>query len=298
MCAAVRVPDIHFYVCGDGGSREQLRRQAHDSGAEHRFTFHDYVRDIRPAVSALDVFGYPLCEGNSTTAELILQEVMYLGVPPVLMPYGGAADLVRHGHSGVVASDEADYVQALEWLYRHPDERLRLGRNAAQEARAHFGAERCAARFDRLYARLMRQPKRTRPTDAETGPPSSRGARALIRSLDGIEDHAFVASLTAANDEADVADQRIAEAPAGISDIILQYRIHYPEDAHLRLWAGLVLERKGRMALAASEFKASMARGGAHDRVGRHFARAARQARAGSSLEVSNAAQFHNQTRA
>lgn len=296
MCAAARVPDIHFYICGDGGSREQLRRQAQDSGAKHRFTFHDFVRDIRPTVSALDVFGYPLCKENSTTAELILQEVMFLGVPPLVMPYGGAADLVRHGYSGIIACDEVDYAQALDWLYRNPEQRLKLGRNAAHEARAHFGAERSAARFDGLYARMLRQPKRTRPAIVQTGPQSTHGARALIRSLDGVEDHDFVASLTAANGEAAAADQRIAETTPGISDIILQYRIRYPEDAYLRLWAGLVLEGRGRMALAASEFKASMARGDQLDRVGRYFARAARQAAVRSSFKGSRS--NHEQTRA
>ena len=283
MCVAVRAPDIHFHVCGDGGSREQLRRQAQDSGAEHRFTFHDFLRDIRPMVSALDVFGYPLCKGNSTTAELVLQEVMFLGVPPLVMPYGGAADLVRHGYSGIIARDEVDYAQALDWLYRNPDARLQLGRNAAYEARAHFGAERTAARFDGLYARILRQPKRPRRAIVQDGPQSSRGARALIRSLDGVEDHDFVASLSAEDGEAAAADQRIAETTPGMSDIILQYRIRYPDDAYLRLWAGLVLETRGRMALAASEFKASMTRGERLDRVGRYFGRAARQAGVQSS---------------
>ena len=220
FCADVcrgSIPDIHFYVCGDGGSREQLQRQAGEMGVADRFTFRDYLRDIRPAVSALDVFGYPLCEGNYTTAELILQEVMYLGVPPVVMPYGGAATLVRHGYSGIVARNEVDYVQALEWLYRRPDERLRLGRNASQEARARSGAEKCAARFDALYARLMRQPKLTRSTGAEDGLLANGGARALIRSLDGVDDRNFIASLNATDGDA-IVDRRIAEGPPGMGD--------------------------------------------------------------------------------
>jgi predicted Zn-dependent protease len=127
----------------------------------------------------------------------------------------------------------------------------------------------------------MQQPKSLRRNTATSSKSSqsSAGASALIRSLDGIGDGDFVASITASNDiDAGAAEDRIARASPTMSDIVLQYRMHYPDDAFLRLWTGLILAQRGRTALAASEFKTSITRGCRHPRIYRYFARCAQDA--------------------
>ena len=105
------------------------------------------------------MFGYPVIHGS---AELVVQEAMYAGVPPVVFAGTGAAALVTHGMTGLVVQTEDEYVSAIETLHRDEVERRRLGVAAAAYARVTFGAERTAARFETVYDRLMSHPKRSR----------------------------------------------------------------------------------------------------------------------------------------
>ena len=142
--------------------------------------------EIGQALKEIDVFGYPLSEDNYSTGELVLQEVMYAGVPPVVLPHGGARHLVVDGECGLVARDANDYVAALVRLRDDAALRQRLGRNAAAYARRHFGARVAAQKFEPLYHQLMKQPKSisNSKNDAEDSLLRKHaGAGLLIRSL-------------------------------------------------------------------------------------------------------------------
>ena len=273
LCAAVNAAPIRFHVCGEGSSRNEVERQARELGIHDRFVFVDHAEDIRPVLSSFDIFGYPLCAETYATSELALQEAMHAGVPPVVFSAGGLDKLVSDGRNGLVVTSDAEYVQAIERLCNDSDERLRLGRNAAIDARQLFGAQRTARGLQSLYERLLRTPKRQRPesSPAATNTAPSPGAWALVRSLDGIGDSDLLASLRASGAGDVAADDRIARAGPGLSSVILQYRLHYPHDPHLRLWAGLLFAHAGRRALAAAEFKACLDLGLDQPRLHRYF---------------------------
>ena len=272
MSAAIEVPGIHLLVCGSGRDRPELERQANALNAADRFSFLGFTEDIADILSRIDVFGYPLCEGNHSTGELAIQEAMYAGVPPVIFPFGGAAEIVAHGHSGIIVRNENEYSAAIARLYYMPSERKRLGENAAREARARFGAHKSGPAMERLYEKMMAGPKRERGSAAATqSQANNRGAWSLIRSLDGVGDTDFRCSLEpTSEDEAVAAEERIASVSAGMADIVLQYRLRHPDDPYLRLWVGLIL-RKRRRAIATAEFKASLALGCDYPRVHRYF---------------------------
>jgi hypothetical protein len=187
------------------------------------------------------------------------------------------------GESGLVARNAAEYPRAIAFLHRHPEERARLGRNAAARAR-EFGAENTARRYHALYERLLRQPKRKRDvltaspaTDRGALPPAS-GAWSLVRSLAGAADD-FLTSLTTAEDRDSLAaEERIARARPSVGDVVLHYRRCYGNDGYVCLWAGLVLLGRGRAALAAAEFKRAIDQGCDHWRVFWYLGRAAEAA--------------------
>src|SRR5438105_4568610 len=89
MCASIPVPHARFLICGAGGAMPVLRRQAAEQGIADRVEFRGFVEDIGRAIAEMDVFGYPLAEGTYAASELVLQEAMYAGVPPVVL--GGTA---------------------------------------------------------------------------------------------------------------------------------------------------------------------------------------------------------------
>jgi glycosyltransferase involved in cell wall biosynthesis/lysophospholipase L1-like esterase len=277
MSARMNIPGGRFVVCGAGGALPALRRQASEHGNGARFDFRGYVEDIREALAMMDVFGYPLADGNSSTSELVLQEAMYAGVPPVVLGPGGARLAVVHNETGLVAEDEAEYQRAVEHLYAHPEERERLGAAAREHARRTWSAEKVAGRWVDTYHALVGRPKRTRRWThvPETG---------AARFLQGLGRSAPQFAVSLGQDEGDVlaADRHIADSKAVLctgAGGILAYRDHYPDDGWLRAWAGLVLHRQGRRALATGELAAAVRLGCDEARVRRYLARAALGAR-------------------
>lgn len=260
MSAAVRVPGIKFIVCGDG-HLDVLRTQVAAAGAVDRFEFRGFVPDIRPVLAILDVYGYPLAEKPGS--ELNVQEVMYAGIPPVVFPLGGLRDLVTNGHTGLVVHSETEYSQAIEYLYREPEVRAQLARNAAAYARAWFGGERSAREIDAIYQRMMALPKRHRSWRAVplADAPSGRGALLWIDSLDH-EDSLFRTSL-AATDRNDVlaAEEQIAALDFRAVWGIEEYVKAYPGDAHLALWLGLTRRHAGRTTEACEAFEQAVQNG-------------------------------------
>ena len=162
MSAAVNIPQARFIICGGGSAIPILQQQARQLGKIDQFDIRGYVNDIRPVIEVLDLYGYPLCEENYAAAELNLQEVMYAGIPAIVFPYGGVSKLVVHNETGLIVHSEREYSEALEYLYYTPTERIRLGRNAAEYARQHFGAENAVWKFNDLYTQMMRFPKHQR----------------------------------------------------------------------------------------------------------------------------------------
>jgi hypothetical protein len=259
MSARVDVPGVRFVVCGRGAGFGALAAQAAQLGVSERFDFRGWSSDVPSVLSELDVFGYPLCEDNYSTCELVLQEAMAAAIPPIVLPHGGAARTVTHGETGVVARDAHGYARAIEHLHAHPAERRRLGAAAREYARRAWTPAAVGELWAAAYEKLLAEPKRARrwPLAAPSGA-RFPGAARFVRSL-GATAPQFAASLTSTDaDRVLAADAEIAASSPVLRSAdaggVLHYRRRYPDDAVLRLWAGLVLARQGRHALAAGEF--------------------------------------------
>jgi glycosyltransferase involved in cell wall biosynthesis len=290
MSSAIRVPELRVIVCGSGGAYPQLKDQARRLGTEVRFEWQGHVENIGDVLSCLDVFGYPLCEDTYATSEKSLQEAMYAGVPPVVFPHGGIPDLVQEGHNGLVVTSGKAYAEAIDYLYHHPEERQRLGRNAAQDARNLFdpraSMERLYSFIDEALSKPAEQRKWITDTKLRSSESQSRvttGAQHFIESLGEVAPQ-FAGSVSGEDEALFAADRRIvASSPvlvnAGAGGI-LHYRSGYPDDPFLRFWAGLVLNAMDRHALALAEFSAAARLGFSHWRIHWYIAEAARLANA------------------
>lgn len=293
MSAQINIPNLRLIVCG-GGIEDYLLQQSQELGAAERFDFRGFVEDIKSVIEIFDVYGYPLCEDTYAAAELNLQEVMYAGVPPVVFPHGGIRRLVIDNYTGFVVHSELEYIQAIEYLYHHPEERARLGRNAKEYAQQIFGAENAAKALNPIYQRLMKLPKRERVWGIETSVSlldqpvslqdltgeSEEGSEAKV-FIESLGDTApeFIVSMTSPNtQEVFEADQKIAASSLLLSmgeGGLSQYRLYYPNDGYLRLWSGLVLHRLGQKEEAVSEFSAAINLGCNHWRISWYLAQVA-----------------------
>ncbi len=273
------IPGLSVTICGDGRAVPTLARQIAARGLADRFRLRGFVDPLADCLASWDVFGYPLAEGGYASAELVLQQAMAAGLPAVVLAHGSAARIVQHGQTGLVAQDARAYRQALEYLYRQPEERRRLGAQARWHARQNFDPARMARDCAGYYQRLLQQPKRSRHWKSTQEVSRNPGAQAFIDSLTGAACAPFIASLEGSRSEQLAAEAQIAAVVPVVASAdaggILHYRRAYPEDAPLALWAGLVLLHQGRPALAVAELRRAIAAGLDQSRVWGYLSRAA-----------------------
>ena len=270
LTAAVRSPGIRFEVFGGGSWAPELEDRLASLGAAGRVHFHGHTEDLREALSAIDVFGYPLAPDTYATSEKAIQEAMWVGIPPVVLAGTGAAAMVAHRRTGLVCPTDADYPAAIELLAADDDLRHRLGEAARNHARANFDPATNSLRFRGVFEAVAALPRRTRqplPGCDESA------ARRFVLSL-GDLGGAFSASLSDSPDHRSVAeaDVDIARASAVLAHGeggIVHYRNSFPDDGTLRLWSGLVAVSGGDSATARDEFDAAAALGVPAERIER-----------------------------
>jgi glycosyltransferase involved in cell wall biosynthesis len=275
MHAELDIPSVRVMIYGDGPAKDILKRQAKQLGCDDRFEFRGYTDNISEALSTIDVFGYPLSSQNYSTGELVLQESMQAGIPPVVLPYGGAANRVMHGETGIVAQDRKNYVDAIEFLFKNPDERARLGANARDYAHRQFNTKIMAQKFNDIYSGLMGKPKDLRTAVERRNFGNDDGASLFLSSLGDIGAD-FRATLDRQGDRnAVAAEERIADAADSLFETLVKYRNYFPNDPSLRFWSGLMLRSVGRPAMAAAEFNQAIKLGTDHWRTYWHLSHAA-----------------------
>ena len=234
------------------------------TGVGGRVDIRGPVENIRGALEEFDIFGYPLAEDSYATSEKALQEAMWVGVPPVVFSHGGVRCLVEHGRTGLVVATEEEYSRAIERLARDPALRARLGEEARRFAREAFEPARWSRALGQVLSAMMATPRRAR----QPLPGAGDGAAAnFVRSL-GDQAGPFAVSLAgptkhaperiaAAEKEIAAASPLLARGEGGV----VHYRNAFPDDPHLRLWAGLLSGAAGARAIAAAEFAAADALG-------------------------------------
>ncbi len=269
MSAAVDLPDVRFVVCG-GGGQEQLQQQAARLGVGDRFELRGFLEQLKPVYETLDLFGYPLCSDTYAASELSLQEAMFAGVPPVVFPYGGIPYLVEHERTGLIVQSASEYTAAIERLGRASAARRRLGENARNEALQRFAGDETARQFDRIYTALLDLPRRARrwPGAGPEATPAERFVDALGSAVPQFAD-----SLRGPDE---VAEREIAASSPLLArgeGGVLHYRNAYPDDRHLRFWAGLAQLEQGGEQEAGREFAAAIDLGLDPARVKQHLAR-------------------------
>lgn len=133
-----RVPDARIAVVGDGPIRSSLTGLANDLGLGERVLFTGFVRDFSDVIAfyaACDV--YVFLERNVPFG-LTLLEASVCGAPVVTVRGGGALETTIDGKTGFFVSPELDPEEVADkvcWLLENDEERLAMGRRAAQHAR-------------------------------------------------------------------------------------------------------------------------------------------------------------------
>jgi len=118
---AAGVEDFRFQITGAGSERGWLERHLRDADFTGVLTGEALAR----ACADLDIFLFP---SLTDTFGNVVQEAMASAVAPVVMNAGGPRFIVRHGRSGLVAQNDADFCHAAATLAASPRTRFEMAR--------------------------------------------------------------------------------------------------------------------------------------------------------------------------
>ena len=225
LCAAVSAPGATFVVYGSGGGEDALRKAAIHAGLGERFEVRGHTEHIGEAYGAFDIFGYPLTPTTYATSDLTVQEAMWMGVPPVVLPHGGVPHLIQDQVTGFVAATDDEYVHRVGELARDCELRATLGAAARDHAHEHFDPAATVLQVKSLVDDVRDRHARPSTRDPWPGGPADW----FLRALDA-DAEAFTAILT-------TMPRLMATGEGGL----FQWRNAFPEDAQLTDWTAEVV---------------------------------------------------------
>jgi glycosyltransferase involved in cell wall biosynthesis len=151
----LRGDDIHADVWGSVDSTSDVAGRARAMRHPERIRFGGQTSDPAAALSAADVFFYPLQPDHYGSAENALIEAMSLGLVPVVLDNPAERAIIRHGENGLLARSVEQCVEHLQLLLRSPGIRETLSRNAVRYVTDTKEADRSARQFVELWRALL-----------------------------------------------------------------------------------------------------------------------------------------------
>ncbi len=151
--AREQFPTAHLVLVGEGGEAgriENLARQLGVADGLHMLGARDDVADL---LTAADVF---VLSSLSEAASLSILEAMSASLPVVATDVGGNAEIVRHGHTGLLSGrGDADAMAAnLLTLLGDAAQRRRMGQAGRSRARTLYSQTRMHDAFVAVYRQL------------------------------------------------------------------------------------------------------------------------------------------------
>jgi len=143
--------DVHLVIAGDGPLRDFLARRAVELEVADRVSFVGELDDVRPVLTALDVFVLPSTAVESFSNAAL--EAMAIGRPVILSDVGGAREMIDDGVEGYVVSrtELAARLPALiAALYADRRKRQQMGNAARLRAETRFSVGGMVAAYRAL----------------------------------------------------------------------------------------------------------------------------------------------------
>jgi L-malate glycosyltransferase len=145
---------VRLLLVGSGPLREQLQRQAEESGIRQACVFEEATASPAAFMRAMDIFVLP---SRSEAFSNALLEAMACGCCPVGSRVGGTPELIHHETTGLLfrSGNVDELTEALWRLVCNAAERRRMGEAAAQFAHGKLSIEIAAARLAGIYRTLL-----------------------------------------------------------------------------------------------------------------------------------------------
>ena len=152
------VPQAYLTVVGAGVLEQELKDSANLLGITQRVKFLGRRKDVGACLEMADVFVFPtLLEGHP----LALVEAMFKKLPSVASNIEVLREVLTDDENGLLFNpNDADHLAAaMIKLYRQPELRERLGRQAFEDAERRFHIRIIASEWEEYYRDVISQNK-------------------------------------------------------------------------------------------------------------------------------------------
>lgn len=153
-----RVPNVRFFLIGDGILLEPLQKRASEYGILENFVFAGLIERTRipEMISAMDVVVHTsLREGLAR----VLPQALAMGKPCVSFDIDGAPEVVIDDYTGylVKAFDSEGLANRVAQLLENDELRHKLGLNGRRHVDPNFRTEKMVADISEVYQMLLTQ---------------------------------------------------------------------------------------------------------------------------------------------
>ncbi len=143
--------DAYLVIAGDGPLSDFLKQRAVTLEIADRVSFIGEVDDVRPVLTALDVFVLPSIAVESFSNAAL--EAMAIGRPVILSDIGGAREMIDDGVEGYVVSPTelpARLPALISALYADKRKRVQMGQAARRRTETRFSVAAMVAAYRAL----------------------------------------------------------------------------------------------------------------------------------------------------
>jgi len=151
--AVFRDSNIKLLLVGDGPHRKSLEEKVSEMNLEKQVIFTGMVspNNVRLYYELGDIF---VCASNSETQGLTYIEALACGLPVICKADECLRDVIYPLKNGYIFHTQADFIAAVNTLFRNPTQYLRLSKYAKETAK-RFSKEQFAHSIVELYQHVI-----------------------------------------------------------------------------------------------------------------------------------------------
>jgi glycosyltransferase involved in cell wall biosynthesis len=147
------IPNVQFFIVGDGPDRESVENLVKERGLEHKVILTGFVTNIQEVLPSLDIFLFTSkTEGLGTS----ILDAMAAGVPIVTTNAGGIPEMITHGKNGLMydVKDVSSLADGLIEVLNNPERGKQLAVEAFETVE-DFSKEKTARRTVEVYREIL-----------------------------------------------------------------------------------------------------------------------------------------------
>ena len=151
-----KFPSTQFVVVGDGPEAHELKRMSQALGIASSVRFLGSRGDVADTAR---VFNVGVLSSRTEALPMAILEYMSLSVPVVATNVGGVSEMVGHGETGLLISedDPSALAGALEVLLSDPHKARKMGLRGRAKVESCFQISNTVSRTEQLFEKLLRR---------------------------------------------------------------------------------------------------------------------------------------------